>query len=249
VSGEPAAEAPASAAAPAASTAVVAPPGPPAAAVPAEPEVLAKDTSPPGVARLSKEEAEAAKKTCAPLAEAIAKAAQKRKPAGPAERNAFIEEILANPPKLPKVDVAHCADLLLRDMRGYVAAMVESEAHMAIGRIVVGLATALELEPPALCASAGPVPTDLGALAAGPWISQPGDWAAPGWKCARFALSGEAQRFQYQLVTDAAAGTWEIVARGFPVKGGEPTELYAHGRLEGGHIKPSREVYRRKPRR
>jgi hypothetical protein len=218
---------------------------------PSEPDVLAAESSPPGVSKLSKEEADEAKKTCAPLAEAIAKAAQKRKPSGPAERSAFLEEILAHPPKLPKVDVARCADLLVRDLRAYLAAMIESEAQMGLGRLVVGLATALEQEPPVLCPSAGPVPADLGALAlgAGPWVSKPSDWGAPGWKCARFALAGEPQRFQYQLVTDATAGTWEVIARGFPVKGGEPTELYSHGRIEDGHIKPSRNVYRRKPPR
>ena len=43
--------------------------------------------------------------------------------------------------------------------------------------------------------------------------------------------------------------SWEVIARGFPVKGGAPTELYARGRIEGGHIQPSREVYRRAPTR
>ncbi len=76
-------------------------------------------------------------------------------------------------------------------------------------------------------------------------MSKTEDWAAPGWGCAHFNLAGESQRFQYQLVTDGKAGTWEVVARGFPVKGGAPTELYARGRIEEGHIKPSREVYRR----
>jgi hypothetical protein len=32
--------------------------------------------------------------------------------------------------------------------------------------------------------------------------------------CARFNLAGETQRFQYQLVTDARTGTWEVIARG-----------------------------------
>ena len=100
-----------------------------------------------------------------------------------------------------------------------------------------------EREPPALCAGAGPVPADLGALTAGPWTSKTEDWAAPGWACARFNLAGERQRFQYQIVTGATA--WEVIARGFPVPGGAPTELYARGPVEGGRIKPSREVYRR----
>jgi hypothetical protein len=205
--------------------------------------VLASDSAPPGVTRLSKEEGELARKACTPLADAMATAARKQKLTHAADRNAFLEDFLAHPPQLPRVDVATCADLLLREVRAYVAATIESEAMMNLGRIVVGLASSLEREPPELCAGAGPVPADLGVLKAGPWASKAEDWAAPGWVCAHFNLAGEPQRFQYQLVIGAA--TWEVVARGFPVKGGAPTELYARGRIEGGHIQPSREVYRR----
>lgn len=216
---------------------------------PPEPEVLAAESSPPGLTKLSKDEAEAVQKTCTPLTDALAAAAKKKKLAGPSDRNAFIQEFLQSPPKLPNVDVARCADLILRDLRAYLAATIESEAKMNIGRVVVGLATSMEREPPELCASAGPVPADLGTVSAGPWTSQPSDWSAPGWACARFDLAGQPQRFQYQLVTDAKAGTWEVIARGFPVKGGAATELYARGRIEGGQIHPSREVYRRAPTR
>jgi hypothetical protein len=208
--------------------------------------VLATDSSAPGITRLSKEEAEVARKTCSPLTDALAAAAKKKRLAGRADREAFIEEFLQDPPKLPHVDVTRCAGLLLRDTRAYVAATIESEATMNIGRAVVGLATSLEHEPADLCASVGPVPADLGALTAGPWTSKAEDWSATGWACAHFNLAGEPQRFQYQIVTNAKAGTWEVIARGFPVKGGAPTELYARGRIEGGHIQPSREVFRRR---
>jgi hypothetical protein len=242
-----AAAAPVAAPAPLSTTASVGALDPAAPAKPAtpEPEVLAKDSPLPGMTRLSTEEGDFVKKACTPLAAALEAAARKKKLAGPADRNAFLQEFLANPPNLPRVDVARCSDLLLRDLRAYLAATIESEAHVNIGRIVVSLATALELEPPRLCPSAGPVPADLRALAAGPWVSKADDWAAPGWACTRFDLGGQPQRFQYQLVTDKSAGTWEVVARGFPVKGGPPTELYARGRIEGGQIKPSREVFRR----
>jgi len=228
--------------APAASEPAPAPPSPPRSP---EPEVLASESSPPGISKLSKEEGEFAHKACAPLSNALATAAKKEKLAGATDRNAFIQEFLRNPPRLAGVDVPKCADLLLRDMRGYLAAMIESEAKMSLGRVVVGLASALEKEPAELCPSAGPVPADLGALAAGPWASKAEDWTGRGWACSRFNLAGEPQRFQYEIVTNGKAGTWEVIARGFPLKGGAPTELYARGRIEGGHIQPSREVYRR----
>jgi hypothetical protein len=220
----------------------------PAASAPAPKgsEVLAADSSPPGVTKLSKEEAEVARKSCKPLADALATAAKSKKIASNADRNAFVEKFLEAPPKLAHVDVARCADLILRDLRAYVAATIESEARLNLGRIVVGLATSLEREPPEFCASAGPVPAEP--IAAGaPFQSKPGDWAAPGWKCARFDLAGEPQRFQYELVTDPKAGTWEIVARGRPIAGAAATELYSRGRLENGHFQPSRDVYRRAP--
>ncbi len=215
---------------------------------PKEPEVLARDVPPPGVSKLSDDERAFEEKSCKPLVDAIAAAVKRKKPAGAADRNAIVASLLQDPPKLAGVDVGRCADLMLRDLRAYLASAIESEAQMSIGRIVVGLATAMERDPPAVCASAGPVPADLGALAAGPWASHPEDWSAPGWRCARFDLAGQPQRFQYQLVTDTAAGTWEVIARGYPVKGGAPTELYARGRIEGGVVKPSREVYRRAAR-
>lgn len=242
----PSAEAPASSAASSSSASPTAAETPPPAAKKApEREVLASESSPPGLNPVPKEELDAAQKTCKPLAEAIAAAARKKKLAGAAERDAFLSEFLANPPKLPNVDVAKCSDLLLRDLKAYRATMIESEAKMNIGRVLVGLSVALESEPPELCASAGPVPADLNALASGPWVSKPEDWSAPGFRCARFALGGEPQRFQYQIVTDKGAGTWEVIARGFPVKGAPPTELYARGRIENGQIKKSRDVFRR----
>jgi hypothetical protein len=237
------------AAAPAPTTSAAPASSPAPAPAPKEAEVLAHDSAPPGLTKLSEDEKAFAEKSCGPLADAVAAAVKKKNLHSPGERIALVQSILQDPPKLAGVDVPRCTDLMVRDLGMYLAAAIEAEASMSIGRVVVGLATAAEREPPGLCASAGPVPADLGVLAAGPYASTDADWSAPGWKCARFDLVGQPQRFQYQLVTDAAAGTWEVIARGFPVKGGAPTELYARGRIEGGAIKPSREVYRRAVRK
>lgn len=231
---------------------IAAPSSAPEAAAPAprpdEPEVRAADSTPPGVEAVSKGDQAFASKSCKPLTDAIAAAAKKKKLGTAAERTAFTEEMLQHPPQVGKLDVARCADIMLRDLRGYLARTAESEAEMNIGRIVVGLAAASEHEPPSLCASAGPVPADRGALGEGAWTSKAEDWSAPGWKCARFDLAGQPQRFQYRLVTDAKAGSWEVVAVGTPVKGAGATELYARGKLESGRVQPTREVFRRAPR-
>ena len=226
-----------------------APPALPTTPKTPESDVLASDSSPPGITKLSKEEGEAAQKTCKPLADALAAAAKKEKLAGATGRYAFVQQFLQNPPKLAHVDVAKCAEPAPSRHaclpRRHDRERSEDEPRPRRGRP----------RDVARARAAGSLrkrrahPGRFGALTAGSWTSKAEDWSAPGWACARFNLAGEPQRFQYQLVTNAKAGTWEVIARGFPVKDGSPTELYAHGRIEDGHIKPSRDVYRRAPTR
>ena len=51
--------------------------------------------------------------------------------------------------------------------------------------------------------------------------------------------------FQYELRSDATAKTFEVIARGYPVQGAPPTELYVAGKVESGAIDPSVPVMRR----
>jgi hypothetical protein len=96
-----------------------------------------------------------------------------------------------------------------------------------------------------LCASAAAVPADLATLKRGPVTPGPDAYATPGWMCVRFANQGAPQHFQYELRTDASDQSYEIVARGFPVKGKPAVELFLKGKAEDGQITPSSDVYRR----
>jgi hypothetical protein len=96
-----------------------------------------------------------------------------------------------------------------------------------------------------LCASAGPTPAALEGLKNGPVATSPNDWMAPGWSCVRFGPSTVPTRWQYELKTDKGAGTWEVIARGYPVPGGPPTELFLSGVVDAGGVTPPGAAKRR----
>ena len=132
-----------------------------------------------------------------------------------------------------------------RDMVAYLANKREAEAKLSLKRIMVGLMTALEREPPAFCASAPPVPPSLDTIKDKPYESTIAEWKAEGWTCARFDLAGAPQVFQYELRTDPKTKTFEVIARGYAAQGAGPTELFIAGKVERGAIDPSAPVMRR----
>jgi hypothetical protein len=226
----------------------VAPPSAPPPVEPSTPPVEAATTYPAGVEPLEAAERQELEGRCKPLADAVAARARKSK--GEKRAIQFVDEVLAAPPAIAGVDVPRCAALMARDVRAYEAKSAESEAVMALKRVMIGVATAHQQAPAALCASAPKVPVDLEALARGPYSSTASDWASPGWQCARFDLAGQPQRFQYELRVDPAARTFVVIARGFPAGGdrARPEELFLEGRVEGGVIEPSSRVMRGRAR-
>ena len=224
----------------------------PSATPTAEPQAIAPSTkpgvpvdsvAPPGTQPLTEAEQKEASTKCKKLTDAIAAAAKK----GGAKKRPidYANEVLASPPKLPGVDVPRCGELLKRDMIDYLAHTREGEAKLNLKRIIVGLVTALEHEPPAFCASAPAVPPDLATVKDSPYASSAADWKAPGWTSVRFDLVGGQQVFQYELRTDPKARTFEAIARGYPVQGAPATELFIAGKVENGAIDPSMPVLRR----
>jgi hypothetical protein len=206
--------------------------------------VLATDSAPEGTEPLDEAESKELASRCKPLSAAVAKAAQ-----GDPEGGSSTERVLralARPPQIAGVDVPRCARLMERAVRLNEARALESEPMINIRRIVFALSSAEGGEPPRLCPSAPPVPTDLRQLERAPYRSTAADWQGEGWRCVRFELVGVAQRFQYELRTDPKAGSYEIVARGYSVPGHGPTELYLAGKVEGGAIQPTSAVYRRR---
>ena len=212
-------------------------------AAPQKKGVPIETSPPPGTQPLTEDEAKELEGKCKKLADVIAAAAKKS--GGKKRPIDVIQDVLASPPKLAGVDVPRCGALMQREMIDYLARTRESEAKLNLKRILVSLSTAMEGSPPSLCASAGPTPPDVATVKDIPYQSSAADWQAAGWKCARFDLSGAPQVFQYELRTDAKAQSFEIIARGYPVRGAAPTELFVAGKVEGGKIDPSAPVLRR----
>lgn len=230
-------------AAPSAS-ATAAPSAEPSAIAPAtKPGVPVDSVPPPGTQPLTDAERAEASTKCKKLSDAIVAASKKG--GGKKRPIDYANEVFASPPKLAGVDVPRCTDLLRRDMIEYLARTRESEAKLNLKRIIVGLVTALEKEPPAFCPSAPAVPPDLATVKDTPYASTATDWKTPGWTCVRFDLVGGQQVFQYELRTDPKARTFEAIARGYPVQGAPATELFIAGKVENGAIDPSMPVMRR----
>jgi len=235
---------PASAAPFASPSTSVAPPASAQPSAPAQPAgKIAKETLPAGLSPITEAEATEATTKCKPLTEAIAAAAAKNtdKKKSPVD---FTVEFLAKPSKLAGVDVPRCSDIIIRDLKVRRAEMIESLAIQHLREIAISLKSAYEQQPPKVCASAGPTPSDVKSLEDKAQPSKPEDWSAEGWKCARFA-PGPSIRFQYELKTDAKNLTYEIIARGYPVKGGPVSELYAQGKVGAGAPEAPPQVYRR----
>jgi len=208
-----------------------------------KPPVLATESLPPGVEPLSKAEEKEVKTRCQPLLDALVKSA--RSVDGTNARLARLQQLLAEPPTVAGVSTDRCAPLLRRQVRAHLATALENQAIINLRRILFGLASALGEQPPRWCPSAPAVPAKLDAVASEPYRAPSEKWQPPGWQCVRFALHGQPQHFQYTLTTDAAAKSYEIVARGYPVKGHQVTELFVTGQAEDGSLNPAAAVYRR----
>lgn len=222
---------------PAPSATPEAPPKP----APSRPPRSAAESLPDGLSPLGEAEKKELKDACAPFTRALEKMAN-----AIVDERPLVERVLGAleaPPAIAKIDTARCTELTRRDLLVYRARTLESEALMGLKRMAVGLVSAATREPPSKCASAPPVPADVGVLRKGPYTSTPAEWAAPGWRCTAFDMPTP-QRFQYELRVHAD-GTFEAIARGFPVEGSGPEELVLGGRSDAGMEALSSDVMRR----
>jgi hypothetical protein len=153
-------------------------------------------------------------------------------------------ELLEAPPPVKGVDVPRCTSLMRRELVAYRAKTIETQAAQQLKMIAVGLQGALEKNGK-LCPSAPPVPSDVNAVASAAYESKRDEWSAAGWKCVAFDPIGAPQSFQLELVTAAATGAYRIIARGFPVQGGAPVELFIEGTAKGTTIDLGAEVMRK----
>lgn len=202
-----------------------APPAPSATAAPEAPPL------PPAVKPLSVEEQKESQQKC----KAVSAALDKRKKAG--EKGTpldLLEQVLAKPPAMGKDELDRCAGLMRRGIMSYMQAALETEAQMMVRRIAHNMATSYKgSSPQALCASAPPVPADLGAVRGKPYTSSAKDWSAPGWACLHFQLNGD-QRFQYEVKTEGDGKRFAVLARAPSPDGGRVIEYRLRGTVDEG---------------
>lgn len=214
-------------------------------APPAAKEAREADTSDPdGLPKISPDERKVLDGDCKKFTEAVARSVGRKKLADGETRADQTLAALDKAPKVQGVDVAKCTDLMRRDLQIYAARQSETEAKNNLKLVAVNIGVAYE-NGKKLCPSAGPTPPTLDAFKAGAVATSPNDWMAPGWACVRFGPSTVPTRWQYELKTDKGGGTWEVVARGYPVAGGPPTELFLAGVIDANGVTPPGSVKRR----
>jgi len=169
---------------------------------------------------------------CKPLTDAFAKAS--RKAARGSELSVLKEVLLHPPPKISQPDVAKCGELLERSIRGYIAASIEVEARTMLHRIALSMASAFERDGKLCPPTERPLPANASQVSNGPYASTAADWETPTWKCLQIQLGGQSQRFQYEVRSDAKAGSFELVARGSPMADGKLVEIIQRGTIKPG---------------
>ncbi len=200
----------------------------PGVAQPRPADLPAADSWPEGVSPLSEAEGAELGKQCKPFTDAVTTAAKK---AGRSKGSVDIaRDVLAHPPEVAGVDGARCADLMRRELTAYRARTIEQEAVVGLKRIALGMANHFA-EAHGLCPSAPPVPAAVSYVAKEPYLARAEDWNDIAWTCLRFDQQGP-QRFMYLVRVDVASGSYEAIARGYPVDGGAPAELYVRAQTE-----------------
>jgi hypothetical protein len=181
---------------------------------------------PAGLEPLSRTELAVLEVECGRI-NAEVQAPAKKMPAGPDAMFAMLEV-------LEKVRLGEqrtdCLDLIERDVKNQLAGMLDREAMRTLEWLTGKLHQRLKRGDD-LCPSAGPVPASLEALRdKAPSIDR-SEWERAGWEndgeaCLDSDWRDLGKRFQVELQTDLGQRTAKIIARGFPVVGGEPSELF-----------------------
>lgn len=185
------------------------------------------------------EKAELEGEPCEPFVTAFKSAARKAKPAKGVSPDAAMAAVLAGlerPATIKKAQWQRCSVLFERSLREYKARSVETEARALLKAFATGMTAAFE-DTGALCPSTkAPVPPDLKQVADGPFHPKAEDWSDPAWKCLYATFDSPNQRFQYELETDLAAGTFVLIARGYPAADGTLVTFRLAGKVVSGAI-------------
>jgi hypothetical protein len=170
-------------------------------------------------------------KQCKPMMDALNSRAQK---ADKGKAIDIVADLRKKPPAgMPAAKAAECADMLERSVREYLAASIEVEARMMLSRMAKQMVNAFERDKKLCPSSDKPVPARFADVEGGAYEAKLADWSAPTWKCLGMELEGR-QRYQYAVISDEAAGTFEIIARGAPYQDGKAVDLVQTGKILPG---------------
>jgi len=202
------------------------------------------DSGPPGVEPLTADERAELEKKCGAFTKAVSNKAPK-KVSGRAAAVEVLLQVLRDPPKVKGADSERCATLMRRDLIDYKARLIETDAVAGLKTALVMLEHALSGDGK-LCPPAGPLPADFEQLRRGPY--QPTAKELEPWKCLGGPPGGGAPlRAQYAVVTDPAGGKFRLSARTASGTGGDITELFIEGKVQGKKIDKEAQVMRLLP--
>jgi len=206
-------------------------PAPPTS--PPKTPVRVDDSDPAGMAPLTEEESAEMKKDCGTYTQAMAR---KVEAANRLEGTVKLLEAIKDDTSNPR-----CKTLLQRDLGAFLARSRESTAMNDIRMIMVGMSQAYDHNG-TLCPPAPPVPERVEVLSGG-FIAPDAAYDAEAWSCSGFHLHGRPQFYQYEVkrVDDTH---FEILARGYPVPGGELSVLSLKGEVKDGAVPLHSNVYR-----
>lgn len=189
----------------------------------------------PGPAPLTEAEQKETETKCKPLMKAL----DGMKGSGKSPLEALTDVLKKPPASLKQADLARCTELLDRGIRAYLIAAKTVEAKVMLKQIGLRMAAAYA-DTGKLCPSTQPVPADKMLVTKGPYTSTEADWSNPTWQCMNFNVTGQPQRFQYEVNTDQAQKTFVIIARGTPGDDGRWMELRLYGKVNAsGEVETS----------
>jgi hypothetical protein len=175
---------------------------------------------------------------CKPFMAALMSAAQKSAATKGTnqEKMAAAMKEMQRPAEMSEADYGACQSLFLRELRTYQQRAVESEATATLAGLATGMKSKWEQDKTLCPSSKKPVPADLKVLSSGSYITKDGDWSDPAWACIAWGGTGERQRFQYEIKTDAKKRTFELVARGYPGGDGKLVTFTRAGKIVGDAV-------------
>jgi len=155
-------------------------------------------------------------------------------PIGPQAAESSLQSV--QPPGIVELSpdlFGECSMAMARGIRRFQSAAAESEAYVVVRHIALLMTQAYRRDQRYCPPTVTPLPPTLDQLGNDGYLAKDGDFKEPAWTCLGLDLEGAKLHFQYELkVPEGTRGrTFEVLARGRPVKLGPMIELRRVGKL------------------